>query len=519
MATNSNDKDKKIRFATILEDVNNIHQETQANTAYLDDKNRLCVKRENIHGIDWNIEDSIKDKFHAEYNNQQSSDNYRREIYGFCLDMNETNPEYAMTYTDMNSNYIPLSIKQREKCNYGSWKEFISRFVGCRPVALYEDGNVYRYLDPDDYSKDIDGNSIGIDSSNAFDEKGRPYNIMIEFKHNWYRMYVKNNKFYFQVANYKVNEDFIDDAFLFNGRSMNYLYVSAFTPEFHIINSVEKIKSVYEKDYFQDHYLFRDIFYDNSPINSKVSISNQRKNLMENYINSSTFGYAQFLYILLLCELVTKQTNYGNMMGFVPSDFDVNSNATGLRYSADKSYYIDPSESYNKGLFYSDMDFKDKLKNNELNFNIRVIKLFGIPDMFFFHIIDGLYYIASKSYYQTAPYNIEKLSDINNTLVEMTQQTITTELDYNKFKHVVVLRNKVISFDSKSYDSNISNSKISIPYLINLYNQKYSSDYISNMVSSSECFDRSDGLLELYVERYPINERNYGKKCFFCQFK
>ena len=212
----SNDKDKKIRFSTILEDVNNIDPyKTQSNTAYLDDYDRLAVKK-SVHGADWNIEDSIRDKFQREYNNHVATENYNKHVYGFCLDMTETDPSTAMTYTDEAVGFVPLVMKQKERCAYGSWKEFIANFVGCRPCALYEDGTVYRYLDPEDYSKDIDGNPVGIDASSAFDEKGRPYNIMVEFKHCWYRMNTKNGKFYFQVANYKVNEYFIDDAFLYD---------------------------------------------------------------------------------------------------------------------------------------------------------------------------------------------------------------------------------------------------------------------------------------------------------------
>ena len=59
MPINSNDKDKKIRFGTILEDANNIDPyKTQSNTAYLDDYDRLAVKR-NTYGADWNIEGYI----------------------------------------------------------------------------------------------------------------------------------------------------------------------------------------------------------------------------------------------------------------------------------------------------------------------------------------------------------------------------------------------------------------------------------------------------------------------------
>lgn len=516
MATNSNDKDKKIRFGTILEDSNNIDPEkTQTYTAYLDDEHRLSVKRD-IHGTDWNIEDSIRDKFYAEFNNQQPSNSIRKQIYGFCLDMDEGDPSHAMSYTNDNANYVPLTIKQREKCDYGSWKEFIADFVGCRPCALYEDGTVYRYLDPDDYSMDLDGNKIGIDAGNAFDEKGRPYNIMIEFKHNWYRMYTKNNKFYFQVANYKVNEDFIDDAFLYNGVSMNYLYVNAFSPEFHMVNSVEKIKSVYEKDFYQNHFIFREFLSKDSDsfsfpsIDAKCSLLNQRKYITRQYSNSSTFGYAQFLYLILLSELVTKNSNCANM-------FDLEGFNQDVDHIYKKSYYDTPVNSYNKGLFYSDFDLLDK--SNSIGFCLPVMKIFGMDFLFMRYMnIDGLFAIKDKLYYETAPYNIQKIDDVieKNMILE-----VVPSIESN-YKYVYCISNRIIMVEPLSIRSDLNVLNISIPFTvisnyikaIDYTNSKYIGAYVYSGYSNS-----NKGLNGIYLEGAPIDVRNYGKKMNFCQFR
>ena len=133
----------------------------------------MAVKK-SVHGADWNIEDSIRDKFHKEFNHAQASENYNKHIYGFCVDMNEADPSSAVTYTDEAIGFTPVTVEEKQHCSYGSWKEFIANFIGCRPCALYEDGTVYRYLDPEDYTKDINGNTIGITASDAFDEKGCP---------------------------------------------------------------------------------------------------------------------------------------------------------------------------------------------------------------------------------------------------------------------------------------------------------------------------------------------------------
>ena len=86
-------------------------------------------------------------------------------IYGFELDMDESDPDSMIKYTDDNEFYTPARMDfTNDTFDYGDWANawFIKE---CKPCILNFDGTVYKYLDPNDYTKDIDGNSVDIDEN------------------------------------------------------------------------------------------------------------------------------------------------------------------------------------------------------------------------------------------------------------------------------------------------------------------------------------------------------------------
>ena len=84
-------------------------------------------------------------------------------IYGFIIDGNESNPSAAVSYTDDAVGLTPAHMDfTNDVFDYGSWKD---AFFMPRPCMLKFDGTVDYYLDPDDYTKKIDGTASDIANS------------------------------------------------------------------------------------------------------------------------------------------------------------------------------------------------------------------------------------------------------------------------------------------------------------------------------------------------------------------
>ena len=139
-------------------------------------------------------------------------------IYEFLYDSKNSNTKGCITKPIgcMNENFTPAKMDyDKNKFDYGSWKNtFIMDLV--RPCMLYNQnakdaegnslcGQVMEYLDPEDYSKTIDGNSshIADESCNA--------NAMAQWDISrlWFKIveYLPK-KYHCYVANKKVNNNY-----------------------------------------------------------------------------------------------------------------------------------------------------------------------------------------------------------------------------------------------------------------------------------------------------------------------
>ena len=100
-------------------------------------------------------------------------------IYGFHLNGAETDPAHAITYIADNINAEPAYMDYaNDRFEYGSWKD--AWFIrDLKPCILNQDGTVRCYLNKNDYSKDVEGNTV------AIDETLTGANVMIEFPKIW----------------------------------------------------------------------------------------------------------------------------------------------------------------------------------------------------------------------------------------------------------------------------------------------------------------------------------------------
>ena len=103
-------------------------------------------------------------------------------IYGFHINGSETDPAHAITYIADNINATPAYMDYaNDKFEYGSW-EYAWFIQDLKPCILNQDGTVRKYLDKNDYTKDVDGNTV------AIDETLTGANVMIEFPKIWMKV-------------------------------------------------------------------------------------------------------------------------------------------------------------------------------------------------------------------------------------------------------------------------------------------------------------------------------------------
>ena len=121
-------------------------------------------------------------------------------IYGFHVDPDESDPSDAVTYL-MNAVGMEPARMGTTAFNYGSWK---NAFFMPKPCMLKYDGTVDYYLDPNDYTKKVDGTASDI-SNYAYNG-----NAMIEFPKIWFKFVagVAEGEGYFYVSNQQVDDSY-----------------------------------------------------------------------------------------------------------------------------------------------------------------------------------------------------------------------------------------------------------------------------------------------------------------------
>ena len=279
-------------------------------------------------------------------------------IYGIKIDTTNSDPDTAVTYTDDASGFIPLKVDQSTGvCNYGSWKDIIDNVLGVKPCLMKKDGTLITYLDPDNYNKTVNGNTIDIES-------GDLGQVMIRFKHIYYKFSMDGDKLWFQISNKQNDSTWVDTAFAAEdgiGSVKSEMYVSAY-------------ETVLKNNMLQ-------------------SISNNKPSTGLNFTSvdkSSSFGVFHMMnvarkeFIILLGYLVTKSINLMSNIG------------KGNHYTPGSGTLLNTGTMNDKGLFYGK-------QTNE------GVKLFGIENLwgnslkYMNGMIQKLIYVIDKETGYTVP--------------------------------------------------------------------------------------------------------------------
>lgn len=121
-------------------------------------------------------------------------------VYGWRVDPNISDSYNAVTYLADAIDMLPAKMGETT-FNYGSWE---NAFFMPKPCMLRYDGTVEYYLDPNDYTKKIDGTPSDVGNPNF---EG---NAMMEWGEIWYKFEggAENGEGYFYVSNRRVDESY-----------------------------------------------------------------------------------------------------------------------------------------------------------------------------------------------------------------------------------------------------------------------------------------------------------------------
>lgn len=137
------------------------------------------------------------------------------KIYGVKIDITNSNPETAVTYTDSAVGMTPGS----------SLWDAADIFKDIKP-CLFKNGTVRYYLDPNDYTKKIDGTASSITNRNDGD-------VMVEFDRFAYAIYIDGTDQYVKITKNPNAKD-VDSRFCYYGFTRdvegdrNKVYISAY---------------------------------------------------------------------------------------------------------------------------------------------------------------------------------------------------------------------------------------------------------------------------------------------------
>lgn len=133
-------------------------------------------------------------------------------LYGFDLDLSDENPETRVSYPDYVDNcgwgYVTANTTGT---NYGltangdaGWLKHIQPGVDFtpRPCMLNFDGTVAEYLNPKDYTKNVDGATSTLNTSG-----NSTSNAMMEWPKIYTKRWVENGVYKFRCSDYKIDDD------------------------------------------------------------------------------------------------------------------------------------------------------------------------------------------------------------------------------------------------------------------------------------------------------------------------
>ena len=220
-------------------------------------------------------------------------------IYGFHIDGAESVPSAKITYLADAVGMTPAHMDYtNDVFDYGSWE---NAFFMPRPCMLKSDGTVDYYLDPDDYTKKLDGTASDVANDqydgNAMMEWGRGNQKI------WYKIVPDNSDVTsasIYISNYKIDNGYVDWSFHnFQGVSGNHFYTPIYNGS---LDANNKLRSISGKQVMASKTATQEVSYAqaNNPANTPIW---------------NIEVYADIVLITLLLWLIGKSTDSQTVFG------------------------------------------------------------------------------------------------------------------------------------------------------------------------------------------------------------
>ena len=149
-------------------------------------------------------------------------------IYGFHIDANESDPTACITYLESAVGATPAYMDfDNSKWEWGSWE---NAFFMPRPCMLKSDGTVDYYLDPNDYTKKLDGTASDV-ADLTYDG-----NAMMEWGRDGHKIWIKivpdegtDTSASIYIANGQVDDNYTAYPFINkNGNYVDHFYTAIY---------------------------------------------------------------------------------------------------------------------------------------------------------------------------------------------------------------------------------------------------------------------------------------------------
>ena len=340
---------------------------------------------------------------------------FNSKIFGIRVDMNNADSDAACTYTDACCTMTPMYVDgiYSENLHQGSWTdEFMQKLIGCRPCILEwtpsdddnaQDTHVLGYLDPNDYTRWIDGRPtelldidtcMGINETINVDSVKKLYNksVMIEFDKIYYYIRVDkiNNVAYIKYSKTKHNNDWhCHPAFMRyenpdgtgNVIEVDHLYISAYTagrvdfgsPIYHnmsnptsdpmniYLNGATQCTTTYMLSYpnmlSSNVCLVRDINHTADYDSIRTTLNNGYKSVIQTGDRNrwQCFDYSSYMFLVDMLRIMCKNYNlwYTNLLNSNLYNFPTDISDKINYYNANNIVTMNNGIStYNKGLFW-----------------------------------------------------------------------------------------------------------------------------------------------------------------------
>lgn len=138
--------------------------------------------------------------------------------YGVKIDLSNSNPETSVTYTDDAVNFSKSYMDfANDSFVWGSWQNKFP-FNQIKP-CLFKNGAVVKYLNPNNYAQDVDGNAVDITGTDG--------DVMIEIPKIYYKLSRDASYQYIQISD-TAQTGFCCLAHTYKGVEKNKVYIGAY---------------------------------------------------------------------------------------------------------------------------------------------------------------------------------------------------------------------------------------------------------------------------------------------------